>query len=67
MTAGKHFCLRLSGLFLSAMLVGACSIEPIDEPWVNPEQRELVESELDRDHEQAEKLRDRLAMGQSDR
>lgn len=67
MTFGRHVCLRLTGLFLVATLVGACSIEPIDEPWVNPEQRELVEGELDRDHDQAEKLRDRLAMGQSDR
>lgn len=67
MAYGQHVWLRLTGLILAASVVGACSIEPIDEPWVNPEQRKLVAGELERDHDQAERLRDRLAKGQSDR
>jgi len=67
MRSGNRAVLKLPCLLLAAALIGACSMEHIDEPWVNPEQRELVEGELDRDSELAEKLRDRLATGQSDR
>ena len=57
----------LAGLLVPVMMLGGCSNEHIPEPWVNAEQRELVEEELDRDPETAAQLRDRLERVQADR
>ena len=39
----------LAGLLLAPLLLGGCSIEHIHEPWVNAEQRELLEGQIERD------------------
>ena len=67
MPALHRIGLGLAGLLMSSMMLVGCSTEHIHEPWVNAQQRELVEEELDRDPETAAQLRDRLERGQDDR
>ena len=57
----------LAGLLLMLLLLGGCSTEHINEPWVNAEQRERLEGQIERDEETATELRYRLAKVQADR
>ncbi|MBL38045.1 MAG: hypothetical protein ACNS61_04640 [Candidatus Wenzhouxiangella sp. M2_3B_020] len=57
----------LAGLLLAPLLLGGCSIEHIHEPWVNAEQRELLEGQIERDEETATELRYRLVRVQAAR
>lgn len=68
MSSRKANRLTFGGLLLLApILLGGCSTEHIHEPWINAEQRGLVENELERSEEVSTRLRDRLARGQADR
>ncbi|MGK7294889.1 MAG: hypothetical protein ACNS61_03550 [Candidatus Wenzhouxiangella sp. M2_3B_020] len=56
-----------AGMLLAPLLLGGCSTEHIDEPWVNEEQRERLEGQIERTEETATELRYRLAKVQADR
>lgn len=57
----------LAGLLLAPLWLGGCSTEHIHEPWVNAEQRERLEGQIERDEETATELRYRLVTIQADR
>lgn len=56
-----------AGFLPMLLLLGGCSTEHINEPWVNAEQRELLEGQIEREEETATELRYRLVSVQADR
>ncbi|HKL50998.1 MAG TPA: hypothetical protein VJ908_07515 [Wenzhouxiangellaceae bacterium] len=63
----NQYLLTVTGMLLSAFLASGCSTEHINEPWVNAEQRQLLEGQIERDEDTATELRYRLVNGQDDR
>jgi len=57
----------LAGSLLIPLLLGGCSTEHINEPWVNAQQSERLEGQIERDEETATELRYRLERIQADR
>jgi len=67
MRSGVRITIIFSGLLLASISLGGCSSEPVGDPWINSQQRELIDEELDRSPEVTAQLRDRLTRIQADR